>query len=114
MIRKRIKKIYKLSILIAVRQIWKLVENLYHLVNQPFLTIKELIRTKDKSQIFLLGMTVTSPGILYLSARLLWDWYRFKHLVPAVGGFFKLVIIIETIVFVYIGYWAFRAFKKND
>lgn len=114
MIKKRIRKIYKLSILIAVRQIWKLIENLYHLVNQPFLTIKDLVRTRDKSQIFLLFLTVSAPIILYISARILWDYYRYKHFLPAVGGFFKLVIIIEVIVFLYIGYWTHKVFKKND
>lgn len=101
-------------VLIAVRQIWKLVENLYHLVNQPFLTIKELIKTKDKSQIFLLLATITTPVIMYVSARIFWDYYKYKHFLPAVGGVFKLVIIIEMIVFLYIGYWTYRAFKKND
>lgn len=113
MIKKRIKKIYKLSILIAVRQIWKLVENLYHLINQPFLTIKQLIKSKDKSQIFLLSATIVSPAVIYISARILWDFYRYKHLLPAVGGFFKLVIMIETMVFLYIGYWTYKAFKKE-
>lgn len=113
MISKRIKKIYKLSVLIAVRQIWKLTENLYHLFNQPFLTIKNLAKTRDKSQIFLVTMMAIMPIIMYVSARFFWDYYRFKHVLPAVGGFFKAVILIELGVFLYLGYWTFKVFKKE-
>ena len=51
MIKKRIKKIGKLMELIMVRQLWKLADNLYKIVTQPFLALKTLvIKEKDKSQ----------------------------------------------------------------
>lgn len=113
MIKERIKRIYKLTILIAVRQIWKLAENLYRLVNQPFLTMKDLAKSKDKSQIFLITVTAVAPIIFYTVARLFWDFYRFKHILPAVGGFFKAVILIEAGVLLYLGYWMFQALRKR-
>ena len=40
MIKKRVKKIFELTVLISVRQIWGLLCNLYLLSYQPYLTLK--------------------------------------------------------------------------
>ena len=113
MIRKRIKRIYKLSVLIAVRQIWKLSENLYHLINQPFLTIKKLIKTKDKSQIFLLLTIITGPIIVYIGARIIWDYYRFGLIIKGVGMFFLIASGIEFFLLTYLGYWLLKVIKNK-
>lgn len=112
MIKKRIKKIIKLGFLIAVRQIWKLLCNLYHLVYEPFLTLKTLIKDRDKSQIFLLALTAVSPAIIYATARYFWDHYLYGELVSSVGAVFAFIVLIELLAFFYIAFWIFKVFKK--
>lgn len=113
MIKKRIKKITELTFLIMVRQIWKLLCNLYHLLTEPFLTLKNLWKTKDKSQIFLIILTLSSPIVVYIITRVFWDYYRYKLIINDVGMFFKIVVFLELIVFLYISYWLTKFYKKK-
>lgn len=113
MIKKRIEKIFRLSILIFFRQVWKLVCNIYHLLNQPFLTIKTLIKEKDKSQIFLLVIMIFMPIFGYIVARIIWDIHKYGFVLNSIGMVFTATAIVETIIFGYIGYWLFRALKRN-
>lgn len=112
MIKKRFKKIFKISILIGIRQIWKLLCNLYHMVQEPFLTLKTLIKVKDKSQIFLISLTAIMPVILYITARILWDVYKYGQILNSVGTIFMIITIIELMIFGYLGYWILKVIKK--
>lgn len=114
MIKKRIKKIIKLSFLIGVRQIWKLLCNLYNIIEQPFLTLKTLIvKDKDKSQIFLVTIVILSPLLAYSVARIIWDYYRFGSIINGVGIFFLVVSVIELLVLGYLGYWIAKVMKNK-
>lgn len=113
MIKKRIKKIIKLSFLIAIRQIWKLLCNLYNIVEQPFLTLKTLIiKDKDKSQIFLIIIVILSPLLVYSVARIIWDYYRFGMIINGVGFFFLIVSGVELMILGYLMYWIIKIMKK--
>jgi len=114
MIKKRIKKIIKLSFLIAVRQIWKLLCNLYNIIEQPFLTLKKLIlKDKDKSQMFLVGIFFLMPILTYSVARIVWDYYRFGLIINGLGIFFLIVSGIELLVLGYLGYWIMKVIKNK-
>lgn len=113
MIKKRIKKITKLVILISVRQGWKLGENLYRLINNPFLMLKNLKKDKDKSQIFLLLLTLMMPIFFYLTARIVWDYYRYGLIMAGIGSFFKIMMIIQILFLSYLGYWIAKVIKKR-
>ncbi len=112
MMKKRVKNIFKLTVLIAARQIWKLLCNLYHLITEPFITLRLLIKEKDKSQIFLICMIFLLPIIAYLLGRIAWDYYRYGFVVDNVGVFFTLAIVIQTTLLLYLGYWVLRVIKK--
>ena len=112
MIKKRIKNIFKLTILIAARQIWKLICNLYHLITEPFATLKILIKERDKSQIFLIGMIFLMPIIAYFLARVAWDYYRYGFVIDGTGQFFIVAIIIQSGLFLYLGYWVLKVIKN--
>lgn len=112
MIKKRFKKISKLIFLISVRQLWKLLCNLYNIIQQPFLTFKKLIvKDKDKSQIFLLIIVFLLPIILYVIARLIWDYYRYGEILNSVGIFFMITIVVEFCLLTYLGFWIFKVNK---
>ncbi len=113
MIKKRIKNIFKLTILIASRQVWKLLCNLYHLITEPILTIKTLIKERDKSQIFLIIMVVIAPITAYFLARIIWDHYRYGLVVRDVGMFFGMSVTLEIILLVYMGFWLIKAIKRR-
>ena len=113
MIKKRIKNIFKLTVLIAARQIWKLLCNLYHLITEPILTIKTLIKERDKSQIFLIIMVVLAPIIAYFLARIIWDYYRYGLVVKDVGMFFGMAVSFEILMFSYLGFWIIRTIKRK-
>ena len=114
MMKKRIKKIFKLSILIGARQIWKLLCNLYHLITEPILTIKTLIRERDKSQIFLLFWVFLIPIISYFLARIVWDYYFYGTIIRGVGTFFVAAVTIQILLLWYLGYWALKVVGKKE
>jgi hypothetical protein len=114
MIKKRIKKISKLVVLISVRQGWKLGENLYHLIKEPFLTLKRLKKDKDKSQTFLITLTLLMPIIVYVTARVCWDYYRYGLVTPGVGIFFRVMMVIQILFLAFLGYWTAKVFKKKN
>lgn len=114
MIKKRIKKIKELVFLITVRQVWKLFCNLYHMIEEPFLTFKKLIvKDRDKSQIFLIIIFFLMPILAYFTARIIWDYYRFGVIVNDVGIFFSIVSIIEFFLLAYLGYWIIRVMGRK-
>ena len=113
MITKRIKRIFKLTVLIAARQIWKLLCNLYDLISEPFLTLKRLIKERDKSQFFLIGLVFLMPIISYFLARIAWDYYRYGLVVKDVGMFFSISLIVEIILLMYLGFWILRVMKRR-
>lgn len=112
MMKKRVKNILKLTVLIAARQIWKLLCNLYHLITEPFVTLKLLIKERDKSQIFLIGLIFLIPIIAYLLARIGWDYYRYGFLIDDFGLFFVIAITIQAGLFLYLGYWVLKVIRK--
>lgn len=114
MIKKRIKKILKLTELIFVRQIWKLVENLYNIITQPFLALKKIVvRDRDKSQIFLISIFFLMPTMLYLVTRVVWDYYRYGLIIGGLGKFFLIAVIIQIVVLAYLGYWLWKVIKNK-
>lgn len=113
MITKRIKRIFKLTVLIAARQIWKLLCNLYHLISEPFLTLKRLIKERDKSQFFLIGLVFLMPIISYFLARIVWDYYRYGLIIKDVGMFFSVSLMVEIILLMYLGFWILRVMKRK-
>lgn len=114
MIKKRIKKIIKLVFLISVRQIWKLLCNLYNIVEQPFLTLKKLIiKDRDKSQMFLVGIIFLMPMFAYGIARVVWDYYRYGLILNGVGMVFLTAISIQIILLSYLGYWLWKIIKSK-
>ena len=111
--KKRIKNIIKISILIGVRQAWGLMCNLYLLAYQPFLTIRTIKGKRDKSQLFLLAMTAVGPAVFYVGVRIMWDVYRYGHLLHSIGPVFWTTTIIEAMIFSYLLYWTIKVIKKN-
>ena len=106
-----IMKIIKLIFLIIVRQVWKLGENIYHLFNEPFLTMKKL--KSDRSQKYLVIITAIMPIFVYITARIVWDYYRYGGMLKAVGVVFYCILFLEILIFLYLGYWLIRVILKK-
>jgi len=111
MIKKRIKKIAKLSLLVGVKQIWGLLCNLYLLSYQPFLTLKTMKEGQNKLQLILVVLTAISPAIFYITARVVWDNYKYGRVLNSIGHVFLTVLVIEILIFSYLLYWSIKVIK---
>ena len=112
MIEKRIKKIFKISFLIGIRQILLLGKNIYHLLSEPLITLVKI--KKDKSQKFLLFIAALSPLLVYGLARIIWDNFSYGGILNSVGKIFFVMLSFQILVFSYLLYWLFRVIFKNN
>lgn len=110
---KRTKKVAKISLLIGIRETWRLLCNLYLLTYQPFLTIRTIRAKKDRSQLFLIGMVAISPLVSYGMARLVLDLVMYGRWLKSVGTVFGVTMLIEILILGYLGYWAGMVIRKN-
>ena len=113
MIEKRLKNLLKLGILIAVRQAYFLGANIYQLYYSPYLTIKKIKDTGDKSQTFLILMAALTPVIFYILGRIIWDLIRYGEILAMTGNVFIVMGIIQVAVILYLGYWTLKVLKNR-
>lgn len=113
MIEKRLKKLWKLTVLISARQIYLLGRNWYLLVTQPYLTVKQIKDSEDKSQIFLILLTAISPVVVYVVARVVWDLVKYQRLLMLTGKVFLGMGMVQMIIFIYLGYWILMVIRKD-
>lgn len=110
---KRTKKVAKISILIGIREGWKLLCNLYLLTYQPFLTIRTIRAKKDRPQFLLLAMVAVSPFVSYGMARAVLDLMMYGQWRKSVGAVFEMTLLIELLILGYLGYWTGVVIRKN-
>lgn len=113
MIKKRLINIAKLSGLIGVRQTYFLGRNWYLLIREPYLTIKNIIDNKDKSQIFLIILTALAPAMVYVMARMVTDLIFYGRILWVTGNIFLIAGMIQAIVLAYLGYWVLKVYFKK-
>ena len=113
MIEKRLKNIWKLSILIGVRQGYFLARNWYLLIREPYLTLKEIKDKGDKSQFFLVTLSALTPVFVYIAARIIYDLIKYQRIVWLTGRVFGAAMLIQTIILAYLGYWTIQVLWKD-
>jgi len=113
MIKKRVKNLFRLSALLGLRQGYFLGRNWYELMREPYITIKELKESRDKSQIFLILLTSLTPLFFYVMGRIIYDLIRYHSLIIITGEVFKLAIFIQGLIFIYLGYWVVKVFQEK-
>lgn len=112
MLKKRITNIVKLTGLIGIRQGFFLTRNWYLLLTRPYLTIKDIKNSEDKSQIFLIIVTAFAPMGIYVIGRILWDLWKYGEVLWMTGNVFLIMGIIQAIIIGYLGYWFARVIKE--
>jgi len=113
MIVKRVKKLFKLGTLIGVRQGYFLGRNWYELMREPYLTIKDLRISKDKSQIFLISVSAFTPLFLYVILRIIYDLIRYQSVILVTGKIFELAMIFQGLILLYLAYWTIKVFQEE-
>ena len=113
MIGKRVNNLWKLGILIGIRQGYKLGRNCYELFYEPEITIKELVDDFDKSQIFLLILTSLTPLLLYLVCRIIWDLIKYGSIAAIFGSGLYFVLFLQALIFIYLGYFVVKVLLKK-
>lgn len=101
------KKIFKLTILLGIREIYLFFRNLYGLVCHPFLTVKRIKKDKDFSQgILIFGL----PGYFWFGTILFLAFLRFLIGIKGDLGWiaqssFVLITLVASFGFFYLFYW---------
>lgn len=113
MIGKRIKNLFKLTGLISLRQGYFLGRNWYELMREPYLTIKDLKESKDKSQIFLISVSAFCPLLVYVALRIVYDLIKYQSLVIVTGPIFQLTVIFQLLILFYLAYWTLKVFSNK-
>jgi hypothetical protein len=80
---------------------------------EPYLTLKNIYIKRDKSQMFLMGITAISPAIIYVIARIIWDLFKYHRLLLLTGRVFMVAVVIQTAVLIYLGYWILQVLRKE-
>lgn len=111
--KERIKKIFRISVLIGTKQLWELGCNVYQLTREPFLTLKNL--QKDRSQKILVAWVVLTPVFLYGVGRIIWDLHKYgKVLIYSYGWVFMTTMLLELGLIIYLAYWSWRVLKDGN
>jgi len=105
--------LFRLTALISIRQGYFLGRNWYELMREPYLTIKALRESRDKSQIFLIGLTALTPLFLYVILRIIYDLIKYHSLLVVTGEVFKLAVLFQGLVLIYLGYWVVKVFQEE-
>lgn len=113
MIEKRLKNVWKLGILIGVRQGYFLARNWYLLTREPYLTLKEIKDKGDKSQFILVSLSALTPIFVYLIARIIYDLVKYQRIVWLTGRVFDAMIFFQTAILVYLCYWTIQVLRKD-
>lgn len=82
-------------------------------MSEPYLVINDLKESKDKSQIFLIGVTAFTPLFLYVILRIIYDLIRYHSIILVTGGVFRAAILVQGIILVYLGYWVIKVFQEK-
>ena len=113
MIVKRLKNLWKLGILISVRQLVFLGKNLYNLYYRPYLTIKKIREDGDKSQTLLICLTALTPIMFYLILRTIYDLWKYGKIIVITGNIFLAAIVIQMVLLGYLAYWTLMVVKRG-
>jgi len=97
----------------VVRQLYFLGRNIYEIYYQPYLTIKEIVGKKDKSQIVLIIIASLTPAMMYLLARIGWDLWKYQRILMLTGNAFLIMGIIQVIVLAFLTYWTIKVLKEK-
>ena len=113
MIVKRLKNLWKLGILISVRQLVFLGKNLYNLYYSPYLTIKKIRDDGDKSQTLLICLTALTPVIFYVILRIIYDLGKYGRIIILTGDVFLAALVIQVILLGYLLYWTLMVMGRE-
>lgn len=83
------------------------------LLTEPYGTIKNIIVSEDKSQIFLIGVTAFSPMGIYIIMRIVWDLLKYKQILWMTGNAFLVMGIVQVIILGYLAYWMVKVLKNR-
>lgn len=114
--KKPLKKIFKISTLLGIREVYLFLRNLYGLICHPFLTVRRIEKEKDLSQgILIFGL----PGYFWFGTIVFLAILRFLIGIRGNLGWIALtsmfsITLVAGLLFLYLLYCFFEIFKKLD
>lgn len=119
-LKQSLKNIFRLTILLILKESWLLFANVIGLIYHPFLTLRKIRQKHDLSQSALITLTAILPlfttlfttGIVYLAI------ICFGISLPALIKQLLLLIdfltlAITFLTFIYLAYWSYQVITKN-
>jgi len=109
--KKSFKKIFKITFLLLIREIYLFFRNLYGLICHPFLTIKRIEKEKDLSQeLLIFGL----PGYFWLGTIFFLAILRFLMGIRGRLGWIAHTSLVSITLFsILMGFWLFWWFLKS-
>lgn len=114
-IKKSLKKIFKISVFLGIREGYLLTRNLYGIVEHPKLTMGRIVKQKDLSQGILIfglpiGLWFGWIFVLLLSRFFIFGRLKFGYLAKAS---FLASTLVVFIAFSWLTYFTFKVWKTN-
>jgi hypothetical protein len=53
------------------------------------------------------------PIIVYVVARIFWDYYKYGIIIGSVGKIFIVIMVVQIVLLTYLGYWLLKVAKKK-
>lgn len=112
---KSVKKIFKITTLLGIREGYLLTRNLYGMAEHPKLTISRIVRKRDLSQGILIfglpiGLWFGWIFVLLLSRFFIFGRLKFGYLAKAS---FLASSLFVLICFLLLGYWTFKVLRTG-
>lgn len=109
------KKICRFGLLFGLREGYLLMRNIYGLYTHPFLTTRRIIKTKDLSQsILLFGLPIYlwAGWVLFLLASRIFFFQKLQFGYLAKASFL-LVTLTISLFCLFLGYWLYKALRRE-
>jgi len=114
-LRKSVKKIFKITTLLGIREGYLLTKNLYGIIEHPNLTLSRIFKQRDYSQGLLIfglpiGLWLGWIFVLLVSRIFIFGRLQFGFLAKASFLTSSLFVFIS---FLMLGYWTFKVLGKR-
>jgi hypothetical protein len=83
-------------------------------MTEPYLTLKAIKDTKDKSQFVLIIISALAPVWIYMAARIVWDFIKYGRIVWLTGNVFLATGLVQVAILIYLGFFTLQVLRKDD
>lgn len=112
-------RVFKLTALITLKESYLLLKNSLGLIYHPFLTLRQIKKERDLSQVLLIGSLILTPLATSLLLTIIFIFaHKFLKFNFPYGKALILFLVFFSTLFllsgvIYLAYWSLKTIKKN-